>query len=116
MHVFRVLASRRTWQLRDQRIAIALDEARQRHDDLVANQRTAEMGSADALRLREAAEVAATVSTALADQVLGALWELLRGFQAADEAAQVRLIDGVAASAHLAAAAVGYARTGEIAG
>ncbi len=28
----------------------------------------------------------------------------------------VRLIDGVAASAHLAAAAVGYARTGEIAG
>jgi ATP-dependent helicase/nuclease subunit A len=39
----------------------------ERHDDLVANQRTAEMGSADALRLREAAEVAATVSTALAD-------------------------------------------------
>ena len=39
----------------------------ERHDDLVANQRTAEIGSADALRLREAADVAATVSTALAD-------------------------------------------------
>jgi ATP-dependent helicase/nuclease subunit A len=38
-----------------------------RHDDLTANQRNAEMGSADALRLREAADVAATVSTALAD-------------------------------------------------
>ncbi len=38
----------------------------ERHDDLVANQRTAEIGSADALRLREAADVAATVSTALA--------------------------------------------------
>jgi ATP-dependent helicase/nuclease subunit A len=37
------------------------------HDDLVANQRNAEIGSADALRLREAADVAATVSTALAD-------------------------------------------------
>ena len=39
----------------------------ERHDDLVANQRNAEIGSADALRLREAADVAATVSTALAD-------------------------------------------------
>jgi ATP-dependent helicase/nuclease subunit A len=38
-----------------------------RHDDLTANQRNAEMGAADALRLREAADVAATVSTALAD-------------------------------------------------
>jgi ATP-dependent helicase/nuclease subunit A len=39
----------------------------ERHDDLVANQRNAEIGSADALRLREAADVAAAVSTALAD-------------------------------------------------
>ncbi len=38
-----------------------------RHDDLSANQATAEMGSADALRLREATDVAATVTTALAD-------------------------------------------------
>ncbi len=38
-----------------------------RHDDLVANQRNAEMGSADTLRLREATDVAAAVSTALAD-------------------------------------------------
>ena len=38
-----------------------------RHDDLAANQRNADIGSADALRLREAADVAATVSTALAD-------------------------------------------------
>jgi len=38
-----------------------------RHDDLAANQRTGELGAADALRLREAADVAATVSTALAD-------------------------------------------------
>lgn len=39
----------------------------ERHHDLVANQRNAEIGSADALRLREAADVAAAVSTALAD-------------------------------------------------
>ncbi len=51
----------------------------ERHDDLVANQRNAEIGSADALRLREATEVAAAVSTALADgwlvfdETLGAL-------------------------------------------
>jgi hypothetical protein len=32
------------------------------------------------------------VSTRLAEQVLGALWELLRGFQAADEAAAGRLL------------------------
>ena len=38
-----------------------------RHDDLATNQRNAEIGSADALRLREAADVAAMVSTALAD-------------------------------------------------
>jgi ATP-dependent helicase/nuclease subunit A len=38
-----------------------------RHDDLAANQRSGEMGSADALRLREATDVVATVSTALAD-------------------------------------------------
>jgi ATP-dependent helicase/nuclease subunit A len=38
-----------------------------RHDDLTANQRNGDMGAADALRLREAADVAATVSTALAD-------------------------------------------------
>ncbi len=38
-----------------------------RHDDLAANQRTTDIGSADALRLREATDVAATVSTALAD-------------------------------------------------
>ena len=39
-----------------------------RHDDLAANQRNADIGSADALRLREASDVAATVSTALADR------------------------------------------------
>jgi len=39
-----------------------------RHDDLTANQRNADIGSADALRLREAKDVAATVSTALADR------------------------------------------------
>ncbi len=39
----------------------------ERHDDLVANQRNAEIGSADALRLREATDVAAAVSTALTD-------------------------------------------------
>lgn len=39
----------------------------ERHDDLAANQRNADIGSADALRLREAADVAAAVSTALAD-------------------------------------------------
>lgn len=33
------------------------------------------------------------VSAKLADQVLGALWELLRGFQAADEVSNGRLID-----------------------
>ncbi len=38
-----------------------------RHDDLTPNQRNGDMGSADVLRLREAADVAATVSTALAD-------------------------------------------------
>jgi ATP-dependent helicase/nuclease subunit A len=38
-----------------------------RHEDLTANQRDAEMGAADALRLREATDVAATVSTAIAD-------------------------------------------------
>ncbi len=38
-----------------------------RHDDLTANQRNADMGAADALRLREATDVAATVSTALAE-------------------------------------------------
>jgi hypothetical protein len=38
----------------------------------------------------------AEVSNALSQQVLGALWELLRGFQAADEAAGHRLIDGLA--------------------
>jgi ATP-dependent helicase/nuclease subunit A len=50
-----------------------------RHDDLTTGQRNTEMGAADALRLREAADVAATVSTALADgwpvydEALGAL-------------------------------------------
>ncbi len=39
-----------------------------RHDDLAANQRSGDLGSADALRLREAVDVAATVSTALADR------------------------------------------------
>ena len=38
-----------------------------RHDDLTPNSRNGELGAADALRLREAADVAATVSTALAD-------------------------------------------------
>jgi ATP-dependent helicase/nuclease subunit A len=38
-----------------------------RHDDLVANQRGAEVGAADTLRMREAADVVAAVSTALAD-------------------------------------------------
>ena len=50
-----------------------------RHDDLTANSRNGDLGAADALRLREAADVAATVSTALAqgwpvhDDALGAL-------------------------------------------
>ena len=39
----------------------------ERHDDLVANQRIDDVGSADQLRLREARDVAATVSTALAE-------------------------------------------------
>ena len=38
-----------------------------RHDDLTARSRTGEMGAADALREREARDVAATVSTALAE-------------------------------------------------
>ncbi len=38
-----------------------------RHDDLATNQRNREMGAADTLRLREATDVAAVVSTALAD-------------------------------------------------
>ena len=51
----------------------------ERHDDLTPNSRTGDLGAADALRLREAADVAATVSTALAegwpvhDEALGAL-------------------------------------------
>ncbi len=51
----------------------------ERHDDLTPNSRTGDLGAADALRLREAADVAATVSTALAegwpvhDEVLGRL-------------------------------------------
>ena len=39
----------------------------ERHDDLVPNQRVADLGAADALRRREAADVAATVATALAE-------------------------------------------------
>ncbi len=39
----------------------------ERHDDLTARQRTGEMGAAETLRLREAADVVAAVSTALAD-------------------------------------------------
>jgi ATP-dependent helicase/nuclease subunit A len=39
----------------------------ERHDDLATNQSNAAMGSADALRLHEATDVAAAVSTALAD-------------------------------------------------
>ncbi len=39
----------------------------ERHDDLTARSRTGEMGAADALREREARDVAATVSTALAE-------------------------------------------------
>lgn len=35
------------------------------------------------------------VSNRLAEQVLGALWELLRGFQAADEAAKGRVLHGL---------------------
>ena len=38
-----------------------------RHDDLLPNKRIGDIGSADALRMREARDVAATVSTALAD-------------------------------------------------
>ncbi len=50
-----------------------------RHDDLTPNSRNGDLGAADALRLREAADVAAAVSTALAegwpvhDDALGAL-------------------------------------------
>ena len=39
----------------------------ERHDDLTPNSRSGDLGAADALRLREAADVAATVSTALAE-------------------------------------------------
>ena len=39
----------------------------ERHDDLTSRSRTGEMGAADALREREARDVAATVSTALAE-------------------------------------------------
>lgn len=38
------------------------------------------------------------VSTRLSEQVLGALWELLRGFQAADEASGFRLLSGLSRS------------------
>jgi len=42
--------------------------------------------------LQESRKYQNDVSTRLADQVQGALWELLRGFQAADEAAQGALL------------------------
>lgn len=42
--------------------------------------------------LVESREYQSEVSTKLSEQVLGALWELLRGFQAADEAAGGRLL------------------------
>lgn len=42
--------------------------------------------------LRESRKYQNEVSTRLADQVQGALWELLRGFQAADEQAQGRVL------------------------
>ncbi|MDP2958679.1 MAG: N-6 DNA methylase [Longimicrobiales bacterium] len=46
--------------------------------------------------LRDSRRYQSRVSTKLADQVLGALWELLQGFQAADEAADSTLIDSLA--------------------
>jgi N-6 DNA Methylase len=42
--------------------------------------------------LKESRKFQNLVSTQLAEQVLGALWELLRGFQAADAAAQGRIL------------------------
>ncbi|MBM4369599.1 MAG: N-6 DNA methylase, partial [Deltaproteobacteria bacterium] len=45
--------------------------------------------------LAESRKYQSEVSNRLADQVLGALWELLRGFQAADEAANGRVLYGL---------------------
>jgi ATP-dependent helicase/nuclease subunit A len=58
----------------------------ERHDDLTANHRGAEMGAADALRTREASDVAAAVSTALADgwPVVDATSKTLRPCRAGD--------------------------------
>ncbi len=54
------------------------------------------MGAADGQRLldlmAESRKYQSEVSTRLSEQVLGALWELLRGFQAADEAANGRVL------------------------
>src|SRR5262249_39944448 len=46
--------------------------------------------------LAESRKYQSEVSTRLAEQVLGALWELLRGFQAGDEAAGKRLLQDLA--------------------
>ncbi len=46
--------------------------------------------------LLESRKYQSEVSNALSEQVLGALWDLLRGFQAADEAANHTLIDRIA--------------------
>ncbi|RIL07544.1 MAG: SAM-dependent methyltransferase [Proteobacteria bacterium] len=48
--------------------------------------------------LRESRRFQSQVSTRLAEQVLGALWDLLGGFQAADAAAQGRLLGPVVAT------------------
>lgn len=54
------------------------------------------LGAADGQRLldllAESRKYQNDVSTRLSEQVLGALWELLRGFQAADEAANGRVL------------------------
>ncbi len=46
--------------------------------------------------LTESRKYQAEVSNALSEQVLGALWELMHGFQAADEAADHRLLGRIA--------------------
>jgi ATP-dependent helicase/nuclease subunit A len=57
-----------------------------RHDDLTASQRTGDVGAADSLRQREAGDVVAAVSTALADgwPVVDATTESLRPCRAGD--------------------------------
>lgn len=60
------------------------------------------LGAPDGQRLRdllaESRRFQSTVSTRLSEQVLGALWELLRGVQAADAQSRGRVLHGLAQS------------------